>query len=475
MATGVPKLDFSSMAVPKTIMAPNYAAPPQAAVTNAATKPQAALPSTVAQPQSAYLPPPLPPVPLVPNAVGKVINNKGPDLQYDTFGLSTGGKPFSMRCPAGQYVTTVRGRAGNEIDSLEIVCSAGFSQKTGGPGGNTVTESSCPTGYHAARAWSSTTAINGLQLVCDKQLVAKNGKGTQNEQRFSCPGGQVLVGLDGRSGALIDQVKPVCGPKPSGSKPTTTDCVPSGVWGDWGACNKSTGTQVRYQAIAQQPTNGGRACPMPYKGEGNVTYDAAAARYVDTRNCKVDCELGAATITDCVNGKKEKRRKVLVEPRNGGIECVKAFDSFVDMTDAFEAFVELNKETNEYVERIDCGAGAQTAAPVTAAVEPAEQVSPTTAEPAAKPGTPAAEPGQKQGTPPAAEPAAKQDTTSAAKPEAEQDTESKAEPAKQDSEEKKGGGSSSVGWWALGGVAACLLCIAILAFMYNWGPRTTGA
>jgi hypothetical protein len=94
-----------------------------------------------------------------------------------------------------------------------------------------------------------------------------------------------------------------------------TDCVLSG-WIQNGSCSTScgNGTAPAYRVILNQPTNGGKACPLNLTGTTNCT---------NTTQCPVDCVLSSyVPVTNCSapcgGGFEVSHADVLQPARNGG-------------------------------------------------------------------------------------------------------------------------------------------------------------
>jgi hypothetical protein len=129
-------------------------------------------------------------------------------------------------CAAGQVVIGVAGRAMDRLDRLQLICgdpshaTVNYLSADGGSGGR-VFESRCPVGKAVRRLMvRSMTGIDQLQLVCDavaeqtphapRAAFSSNttSLGTMHYQR--CSGNGVITALTGKAGARVDQLFGLC-------------------------------------------------------------------------------------------------------------------------------------------------------------------------------------------------------------------------------------------------------------------------
>ena len=151
-----------------------------------------------------------------------------------------GGGAFRTACGPHGFLAGIRGRTGDWIDAIEAVCvrydaqsqSAGPSAPIGdvyGGSGGGGRASVCPPGM-AVRGWEIASLDNGGQVLvqyirpsCQPLPIRGSasttvgaffgGNGATDGSRtraFSCPDGQLAVGMHGASGAYIDRVGLIC-------------------------------------------------------------------------------------------------------------------------------------------------------------------------------------------------------------------------------------------------------------------------
>ena len=149
-----------------------------------------------------------------------------------------GGEPFGppsfATCNPGWMATAIRGRAGDDIDRTELWCSNIDGTFVGAPepvavvGGNGGvdygTTLSCPsgsviTGLHGRAGtvvWGG-TVVDTLGVTCTNlatgAVQSTPEVGNSAGAPFfalNCPAGQHVVGLQGRQGALLDQIAIIC-------------------------------------------------------------------------------------------------------------------------------------------------------------------------------------------------------------------------------------------------------------------------
>ena len=93
------------------------------------------------------------------------------------------------------------------------------------------------------------------------------------------------------------------------------DCVTS-AWAQWGACSKSCdeGSQQRTRSIATAAAHGGTCGALSER------------RFCQDKLCPEHCEVSSfaawgACSTSCGSGKRQRARSVVVQNRNGGLNC----------------------------------------------------------------------------------------------------------------------------------------------------------
>jgi hypothetical protein len=117
---------------------------------------------------------------------------RGQGLYYaNAVGSTTSGTPYSLQCPAGQYVIGINAYTGTRVDYMNAICGT-FSLSAGA----------------VTRTQNSNTTNTST------------GGGSLNT--MICPGNGVVTAIRGRNGALFDsvaiqctQVTPACDATPS--------------------------------------------------------------------------------------------------------------------------------------------------------------------------------------------------------------------------------------------------------------------
>ena len=146
----------------------------------------------------------------------------------------SGGRSFDIVCPDG-VATALSGKAGAVIDSLALVCRPTSSGRLGDPtsagraggAGGSSFAAACPDdhaiiGLHGAAGAVIDSAIaicaplvateTGWTVDLDAERTSLPGAGGKGGKAFElqCPDGQVVAGLTGRSGAVVDAVGLFC-------------------------------------------------------------------------------------------------------------------------------------------------------------------------------------------------------------------------------------------------------------------------
>jgi hypothetical protein len=171
-----------------------------------------------------------------------------------------GGNQFVARCPQGQFLTGFDLRTGDDVDAIRPICVTAYGPADVGPlvpggtsfGGNGggPRQLLCPkdapivTGMFVGSQGDDSMIVNQIHLFCGiaaatqqpSQFPSAVFDGPQFERSLNypditrCPAGLVAVGINGRSGAVLDSVGLICGvpkltPKPpkmgSVNRPTT--------------------------------------------------------------------------------------------------------------------------------------------------------------------------------------------------------------------------------------------------------------
>ena len=144
----------------------------------------------------------------------------------------SGGSPFGISCPANYVAVGFEGRAGDDVDSVQLLCAPRanldgprvLGGAAGGGGGSSygATLTCDPgffmTGVHGlAGNTGAGNVIDTLGVFCAHPLggVTSNGPvalphaGTASFS-LSCPADRKIVGLQGRSGLVLDQISLMC-------------------------------------------------------------------------------------------------------------------------------------------------------------------------------------------------------------------------------------------------------------------------
>jgi len=144
----------------------------------------------------------------------------------------SGGSPFgNIMCPGNSIATALKGRAGDDIDALDLWCGSPSSYAGSVPtssGGGAPFNLSCPAGFALVGIYGTAGVVNfGSALVdtlggiCTNpvtNVTVQTGTagqvayvyGTPPPFTVNCPAGTAVAGLYGRGGFLLDQLGLVC-------------------------------------------------------------------------------------------------------------------------------------------------------------------------------------------------------------------------------------------------------------------------
>jgi hypothetical protein len=166
-------------------------------------------------------------------------------VQLRHAGGSGGVAPYARACPAGEAVSGIRGRGGSLLDAVAPVCTRldpgdlrGLTDASpvetelepAGGGGGAAFARSCAAGAHVvgvrgrggdlidalellcldARAAASAAATPGAKPVAATSLPVAGGTGGQPFER-RCPQGWVVVGFSGRYDRQVNSIALHCG------------------------------------------------------------------------------------------------------------------------------------------------------------------------------------------------------------------------------------------------------------------------
>ncbi len=108
---------------------------------------------------------------------GDVPELRGRTIEGPQLGTIRGHDPFQVRCPQGMFVIGARGREGDFVDRLRLVC--GRLEK------------------------ASDAQDNAFQTVEEQETQGAGGKGGESYEMM-CPDGSIVRGMRGRSGSFVD-------------------------------------------------------------------------------------------------------------------------------------------------------------------------------------------------------------------------------------------------------------------------------
>jgi hypothetical protein len=161
-----------------------------------------------------------------------------------------GGSPYTIMCPSGTVATALRGRAGDDIDRTELMCSPvlpgpalgaeSSAGAVGGFGGNDYGAAlTCPAGYamtgiHGLAGtvvWGG-NVVDTIGVTCTSVTTgAVYQSGTVGNQTpanpfsLNCAAGKEVVGIAGGQGGLLDRIGIYCSdaaaplPAPAAAEP----------------------------------------------------------------------------------------------------------------------------------------------------------------------------------------------------------------------------------------------------------------
>jgi len=138
-----------------------------------------------------------------------------------------GGDYYHKECPAGSFVNKFYGGSGTLMDSVGIVCSDGTNLGKAGGNGGGYYEKYCEPGYVSVKV-DSGDLVGSIIVKCFDSSESVLGTGGDSRGRWSggshywaCPNGQVITGIYGAGGGLLDSFGVMCstGRAPT-SKPT---------------------------------------------------------------------------------------------------------------------------------------------------------------------------------------------------------------------------------------------------------------
>lgn len=154
-----------------------------------------------------------------------------PSVTPNTVGGS-GGSPYSLACPPGSAATGIQGRAGSNVNQVQVRCQgivdatlSGASSTTtsAGGGGGSPYDLGCPAGYvvvgiRGRVGNGGAGIIDMLGVDCaapaggPTYTTASVGTifGGSIEYSLRCPAGTIARGLQGRAGDLVDAIGLQC-------------------------------------------------------------------------------------------------------------------------------------------------------------------------------------------------------------------------------------------------------------------------
>lgn len=164
-----------------------------------------------------------------------------------------GGGNFRDQCGPGQYLTGVSVSFGSLLDAVVPFCAT-FNAKTGllgapgfpmnrhgGSGGGAAGPTTCNNGQYVSGmmfgytqdASGSAKYVTSIQLDC-APIRAGGGSGSPRigaggrvaHGGVSCGNDQAVIGMIGRSGAYVDALGLICGPRPVATGPVVSQPAP---------------------------------------------------------------------------------------------------------------------------------------------------------------------------------------------------------------------------------------------------------
>lgn len=123
-----------------------------------------------------------------------------------------GGGPFNLQCPSGTYVSSFNNlRSGWHIDQLGLACSDGsVLTPKGGLGGSPTSDVISADGFKQIQARSGSYLNRITFYGPNRQWMGTYGRDDGPNTILDCGDGKI-VGIAGRSGALIDKLQVICG------------------------------------------------------------------------------------------------------------------------------------------------------------------------------------------------------------------------------------------------------------------------
>jgi hypothetical protein len=168
----------------------------------------------------------------------------------------SGGNRFVARCEQGEMLAGFDLRAGDDIDAIRPICSPTGTGKYdfyplsfGGTGGGPL-QLVCPgdvpvvSGLYIGSEGKEILTVNNIHLFCSDAAATRapseqadatfdGARETRtgisgtfvefSEQTQRCPAGLVAVGINGRSGDLLDAVGLICGASPASAQANVAD------------------------------------------------------------------------------------------------------------------------------------------------------------------------------------------------------------------------------------------------------------
>lgn len=117
----------------------------------------------------------------------------------------SGGNPFQFSCPSGSYVTAMQGRAGSQLDAIQVSCQGGMKSPVYGGGGGDPWGVGGPSGFSAVGIYAD-DKVNGIAI--QPMNGAALAEGTQSGGKtlsVGC-GSKRITGIRGRSGSMVDNL-----------------------------------------------------------------------------------------------------------------------------------------------------------------------------------------------------------------------------------------------------------------------------
>lgn len=138
-----------------------------------------------------------------------VMFKRAANLDSTWMGAGGGSLQPELLCPAGTWMTKIKGRAGTYLDGIGIGCSDGTNTTVYGGGGGSAFEINSAVGFDRLDVGSG-KYIDGVSAFYKDNNIGKAGGSGGSISSFLCKGGK-LMGLGVKSGKYVDGIRLLCG------------------------------------------------------------------------------------------------------------------------------------------------------------------------------------------------------------------------------------------------------------------------